>query len=170
MGAIAVSVTFLVMALTATVVLLVALLSPDNPDGPSPLVERTGVIGIDGGVGGDGGDGDRSARQRLRLLSRALFARRSFDAITLDCTLVRAEGAIPKQFEPPSGLPFTLRLRVPDTSWFASRVEELLIQWAEDSREIVVELREDKGKVRTSIASGDSSVHLELVGSSPSVL
>jgi hypothetical protein len=159
MGAIAVSVTLVVMALIATIVLIVAAVAAPD-EAPLPLKTTAAAAVTD----------DDPARSRLRLRSRVLFARRSFDAITLDCTLVRAEGAFPKQFEPPAGLPFTLRLRVPDTNWFAIRVEELLTQWAEDSRELVVELREEKGKVRTVIASGDSSVHLELVGSSPSVL
>ena len=109
------------------------------------------------------------------MLSRALFASRSQDAITLDFTLVRAEEGLdlaPALWPPglpcvlpnglPSGQPFTLQLRAPDAGWFAGRVEELLCEWAEDNRELVLELREDHGRVRTTIASGDSSVYLEL--------
>jgi len=91
-------------------------------------------------------------RDRVRLLSRLLFARRSFDAITLDCTLVAVDGELPPDIDPPEGLPFTLRVRCPETTWFATRVEELLSEWAEDNRELVLELSPDKGKVRTTIA------------------
>lgn len=107
--------------------------------------------------------------------SRALFATRSRDAITLDFTLVRAEEGLdlpPALWPPelpgaltnglPPGQPFTLQLRAPDAGWFAGRVEELLCEWAEDNRELMLELREDRGRVRTTIVSGDSSVHLEL--------
>jgi hypothetical protein len=100
----------------------------------------------------------------LRLFSRLLFARRSTDAITLDCTLVAVDGELPPGVEPPAGLPFTLRLRCPDTTWLASRVEELLIEWADESRELVLELAPENGKVRTTIMSDGSSVHLELAG------
>ena len=98
----------------------------------------------------------------VRLFSRLLFARRSTDAITLDCTLVAVDGELPPGVEPPEGLPFTLRLRCPDTTWFASRVEELLSEWADESRELLLELAPENGKVRTTIMSGGSSVHLEL--------
>ncbi|HEX7166715.1 MAG TPA: hypothetical protein VF230_07020 [Acidimicrobiales bacterium] len=104
------------------------------------------------------------APDRVRLASRLLFARRSADAITLDCTLVRVDGRLPANVDPPVGLPFTLRVRCPDTGWFAGRVEELLTEWADDNRELVLELSPDRGKVRTTIASGTSSVHLELAG------
>ena len=102
-------------------------------------------------------------RPRIRLLSQVLFTRRHRDAITLDCLLVSVEQAGPG-VGAPSGLPFTLQLRAPDTTWFADRVEQLLTEWAEESRELTMELREDKGKVRTVIASGPSAVHLELSG------
>jgi hypothetical protein len=100
----------------------------------------------------------------VRLFSRLLFTRRSTDAITLDCTLVAVDGELPAGVEPPEGLPFTLRLRCPDTTWFASRVEELLTEWADDNRELLLELAPENGKVRTTITSGGSSVHLELAG------
>ena len=99
---------------------------------------------------------------RIRLASRLLFARRSFDAITLDCILVRVDSELPAHVKPPEGLPFTLRLRCPDTSWFATRVEELLNEWADQGRELEFELTSENGKVRTTIASDGSSVHLEL--------
>lgn len=99
---------------------------------------------------------------RVRLMSRLLFARRSLDAITLDCTLVAVDGGLPAAVDPPEGLPFALRVRCPDTAWLANRVEKLLSEWADDNRELVLELTADRDKVRTTIASGRSSVHLEL--------
>lgn len=95
---------------------------------------------------------DDDDRPKVRLLSRLLFARRDEDAFTLDCTLA-------------SGLPFTLQVHAPETEWFAGRVEQLLAEWAEDERELVLELTKGYGgKVRTTIAAGDSSLQLELVG------
>lgn len=92
----------------------------------------------------------REQGRRLRLWSRALFASSTRGAITLDCMLVQ------------TGEPFTLLLRPPDSGWFAGRVEELLREWAEENRELALELREEHGRVRTTIASGGSSVYLEL--------
>ena len=106
---------------------------------------------------------DDDGRPRILLLSRLLFTRTHRDAITIDCLLVSVEKAGPG-ITAPEGLPFTLQLRTPDTAWFADRVEQLLEQWAEETRELTVELREDHGKVRTMITSGTSSVHLELSG------
>ena len=106
---------------------------------------------------------DDDGRPRIRLLSRLLFTRTHKDAITIDCLLVSVEKAGPG-ITAPEGLPFTLQLRTPETAWFADRVEQLLELWADESRELTVELREDHGKVRTMISSGTSSVHLELSG------
>jgi hypothetical protein len=106
---------------------------------------------------------ERDPRPRLRLLSRLLFTRTRRDAITLDCLLLSVEQAGPG-VAAPEGLPFTLELRTPDTGWFAARVDDLLHEWADESRELVLELREDHGKVRTMITSEGSSVHLELSG------
>jgi hypothetical protein len=102
-------------------------------------------------------------RPRIRLLSQVLFTRRQRDAITIDCLLVSVEHAGPG-VGAPSGLPFTLQFHAPDTTWFADRVEQLLTEWSDDNRELVMELREDHGKVRTMISSGPSAVHLELAG------
>ncbi len=104
---------------------------------------------------------DDDGHPRIRLLSRVLFTRRQTDAITLDCLLVSVEQAGP-DLDAPEGLPFTLQLKAPETGWFADRVEQLLEEWAGDSRELLLELREDHGRVRTMIVSGTSSVHLEL--------
>ena len=106
---------------------------------------------------------DDDGRPRIRLLSRLLFTRTHEDAITIDCLLLSVEQAGPG-IAAPEGLPFTLQLRPPETAWFADRVEQLLEQWAAETRELTVELREDHGKVRTMISSGQSSVHLELSG------
>ena len=106
---------------------------------------------------------DDDGRPRIRLLSRVLFTRRNSDAITIDCLLLSVEQAGPG-VGAPSGLPFTLQFRTPDTAWFADRVEQLLSEWAAEDRELTLELREDHGKVRTLIASGTSAVHLELAG------
>jgi hypothetical protein len=106
---------------------------------------------------------NRHGEPRIRLLFRLLFSRTQPDGITLDCLLVSVEEAAPG-VHAPEGLPFTLRLRVPDTVWFAHRVDQLLGEWADDGRELLIELTEDHGKVRTMIASGTSSVHLELAG------
>jgi hypothetical protein len=106
---------------------------------------------------------DDEGHPRIRLLSRILFTRANDDAITLDCLLVSVDQAGPG-ISAPEGLPFTLRLRAPETAWFADRVQQLLGEWADDSREMVVELREDHGKVRTMLSSGESAVHLELAG------
>ena len=106
---------------------------------------------------------DDDGRPRIRLLSRLLFTRTHQDAITIDCLLVAVDKAGPG-ITAPEGLPFTLQLRTPETAWFADRVEQLLEQWADESRELMVELREDHGKVRTMLTSGTSSVHLELSG------
>ena len=116
-----------------------------------------------GGRDGRFPDTADDGRPRVRLLSRLLFTRTQDDAITIDCLLMAVEKAGPG-VDAPEGLPFTLQLRTPDTAWFADRVEQLLEQWAEESRELLVELREDHGKVRTMIASGASTVHLELAG------
>lgn len=129
---------------TTSVLLLVAYVVPDTPTPPA-----------------DDPSDDR--RPRIRLLSRVLFTRRHRDAITIDCLLVSVEQAGPG-IGAPAGLPFTLQFRAPDTAWFADRVEQLLTEWAEDDRELTLELREDHGKVRTVIASGRSAVHLELAG------
>lgn len=102
-------------------------------------------------------------RPRIQLLSRLLFTRSNADAITIDCLLMSVEQAGPG-ITAPEGLPFTLQLRTPETAWFADRVEHLLELWADESRELTVELREDHGKVRTMISSGSSAVHLELSG------
>jgi hypothetical protein len=106
---------------------------------------------------------DDEGHPRIRLLSRLLFARSQDDAITIDCLLLSVDQAGPG-VSAPAGLPFTLRLRTPETAWFAGRVEHLLSEWADESRELVVELREDHGKVRTMLSSGESAVHLELAG------
>ena len=106
---------------------------------------------------------DDDGRPRIRLLSRLLFMRTNDDAITIDCLLMSVEQAGPG-ITAPEGLPFTLQLRTPDTAWFADRVEQLLELWADESRELTVELREEHGKVRTMLSSGESSVHLELSG------
>jgi hypothetical protein len=102
-------------------------------------------------------------RPRIRLLSRLLFSRRETESIVIDCLLLAVEQAGPG-VTAPEGLPFTLQLRIPDTQWFADRVDQLLSGWADESRVLVLELREDHGTVRTRIASGDASVHLELCG------
>jgi hypothetical protein len=108
-------------------------------------------------------ESETDGRPRVLLLSRLLFTRRQPDSIVIDCLLVSVEQAAPG-VTAPEGLPFTLQLRAPDTGWFAERVEHLLEEWAEESRELVLELREDHGKVRTRIASGEASVQLELSG------
>lgn len=155
--AVAVSILLLTAALATTGVLIALALRmpPPRPTQPGRFASppRPPVLH----------DEPRHAK-RVRLMSRLLFARRSFDAITLDCTLVSVEGDLPPDVDPPEGLPFTLRVRCPDTTWFATRVEELLSEWAEDNRELLLELSSDHGKVRTTIASGGSSVHLELAG------
>jgi hypothetical protein len=102
-------------------------------------------------------------RPRVRLLSRLLFSRRQAEGITLDCLLLSVQQAGPG-VTAPEGLPFTLQLRAPETEWFATRVEQLLAEWAADSRELLLELTEDHGKVRTMIVSNGASVHLELAG------
>ncbi len=144
MGSTAV-VVLLAFAVAMTIVLLViAIAVPVTPRSPA-------LYGEDG-------------QPRIRLLSRVLFSRRQSNALSVDFLLVAIEQAGP-DLAAPAGLPFTLELRTPETGWFADRVEQLLAEWAEDSRELLVELREDRGgKVRTMIASGTSSVHLELTG------
>lgn len=106
---------------------------------------------------------DDDRRPRIRLLSQVLFTRRQRDAITIDCLLVSVEHAGPG-IGAPSGMPFTLQFHAPDTTWFADRVEQLLTEWSDENRELILELREDHGKVRTMISSGPSAVHLELAG------
>ena len=137
-----------IVTFTVVTTLVLLLLALAVPDVPAPLPAEPV-------------DDDR--RPRIRLLSRVLFTRRNRDAITIDCLLVSVEQAGPG-VGAPSGLPFTLQFRAPDTAWFADRVEQLLTEWADDDRELTVELREDHGKVRTVIASGPSAVHLELAG------
>ena len=140
--------TVVVFTVVTTVVLLVlAMAVPDRETQRSAARPR---------VGDDG-------RPRIRLLSQVLFTRRQRDAITIDCLLVSVEHAGPG-VGAPSGLPFTLQFHAPDTTWFADRVEQLLTEWSDDNRELVMELREDHGKVRTMISSGPSAVHLELAG------
>jgi hypothetical protein len=105
----------------------------------------------------------QQGRPRIQLLSRLLFSRRQPESIVIDCLLLSIEQAGPG-VTAPEGMPFTLQLRTPDTGWFAERVDQLLSTWADESRELLLELREDQGKVRTRIASGDASVQLELSG------
>ena len=137
-----------VVAFTVVTTLVLLVLAFAVPDTPAPPLTALP-------------DDDR--RPRIRLLSRVLFTRRHRDAITIDCLLVSVEQAGAGVGAPP-GLPFTLQFRTPDTAWFADRVEQLLTEWAEEDRELTLELREDHGKVRTVIASGPSAVHLELAG------
>jgi hypothetical protein len=146
MGA-TITLTVVVFTLVTTLVLLVlALAVPDRDTHRS----ARGAPPDDG-------------RPHIRLLSQVLFTRRQRDAITIDCLLVSVEHAGPG-VGAPAGLPFTLQFHAPDTSWFADRVEQLLTEWSDDNRELVLELREDHGKVRTMISSGPSAVHLELAG------
>lgn len=140
--------TVVVFTVVTTIVLLVlAMAVPDR---------ETHRSAARPGTGDDG-------RPRIRLLSQVLFTRRQRDAITIDCLLVSVEHAGPG-VGAPAGLPFTLQFHAPDTTWFADRVEQLLTEWSDDNRELVMELREDHGKVRTMISSGPSAVHLELAG------
>lgn len=139
-----VSVAILAFVIATTVVLLLVSLAVPAPKTPALY--------------------DDDGHPRIRLLSRVLFTRRFTDAITIDCLLVAVEQAGP-DLDAPEGLPFTLQLKTPETGWFADRVEQLLEEWAGDSRELLLELREDHGRVRTMIVSGSSSVHLELTGS-----
>lgn len=141
------TVALAVVAFTVVTTLVLLLVAFAVPDTPTPAVD----------------DPTDDRRPRIRLLSRVLFTRRHRDAITIDCLLVSVEQAGPG-VGAPAGLPFTLQFRAPDTAWFADRVERLLMEWAEDDRELTLELREDHGKVRTVIASGRSAVHLELAG------
>jgi hypothetical protein len=144
----ALTVTLAIVGFTvaaSVVLLLFALAVP----APAPIGETTSRLDDD--------------RPRIRLLSRLLFTRRHPESIVIDCLLVSVEQAGPG-VTAPEGLPFTLQLRTPDTDWFAERVDQLLHEWAEESRELMLELREDHGKVRTRIDSGDASVQLELSG------
>jgi hypothetical protein len=147
--------TIVVFTVVTTIVLLVLALAVPAP-APDDVPE--GLEGLDHrrGPGED-------RRPRIRLLSQVLFTRRQRDNITIDCLLVSVEQAGPG-VGAPAGLPFTLQFRTPDTAWFADRVEHLLNEWSDENRELLFELREDHGKVRTVIASGPSSVHLELAG------
>lgn len=142
--------SFSIVAFTVVTTVLLLVLAMAVPDRPR---ER----------GADGDDAADARRPRIRLLSQVLFTRRHRDAITIDCLLVSVESAGPG-VDAPAGLPFTLQFRTPETAWFADRVEQLLNEWSDDSRELTVELSEDHGKVRTMIASGKSAVHLELAG------
>lgn len=146
-------VAFTVISTLALLLMALALPAIDDPPSTSPSPNPDGA----------GSNDEDDQRPRLRLLSRLLFSRRTRDAITIDCLLLSVEQAKPG-VDAPEGLPFTLELKTPDTTWFAERVEDLLAEWADDSRELLLELREDRGKVRTCIASGDSMVHLELSG------
>lgn len=143
-----ITLTVVVFTVVTTVALLV--LAMAVPDRETPRRAPRPDTGDDG-------------RPRIRLLSQVLFTRRQRDAITIDCLLVSVEHAGPG-VEAPCGLPFTLQFHAPDTTWFADRVDQLLTEWSDDSRELVMELSEDHGKVRTMISSGPSAVHLELAG------
>ena len=171
--AVVVSVVLLALALTIAVVLaaFAVRVPPMDPVSFSPTVRRPSSLQLAARMSALAQPPARRplpappARPgRVRLSSRLLFARRSADAITLDCTLLRVDGPLPPNVDPPVGLPFTLQVRCPDTGWFAGRVEDLLVEWAAQNRELVLELSPDRGKVRTTIASGTSSVHLELAG------
>lgn len=150
------SLTIVVFTIVTALVLLVLALAV-----PAPPVPEEGTLETEGPARRRGPADDR--RPRIRILSQVLFTRRQRDNITIDCLLVSVEQAGPG-VGAPAGLPFTLQFHTPDTAWFADRVEHLLAEWAEDNRELTLELREDHGKVRTVIASGPSSVHLELSG------
>ena len=162
MGSLAVLLAVVVLASAATMVLVsFAVAGPRRLDapaasGPEPMGPRQGQGNGPAVVG----------RTRLRLVSRLVFVFRQSDSIALDCTLVEAQGAIPDVLSPPVGLPFTLQLRAPDTSWFAARVEELLQEWSDADEPLVLDLDlvEATGHIKATLTSGESSVHLELAG------
>jgi hypothetical protein len=147
---VALSVTLAIIGLTVAVSVGLLLLASLVVPGPGAADDAPPATPEDG-------------RPRIRLLSRLLFSRRQPESIVIDCLLLSVEQAGPG-VTAPAGLPFTLQLRTPDTGWFADRVDDLLSTWADESRELVLELREDHGTVRTRIASGDASVQLELSG------
>jgi hypothetical protein len=147
---VALSVTLAIIGLTVAVSVGLLLLASLVVPGPGAADDGPPATADDG-------------RPRIRLLSRLLFSRRQPESIVIDCLLLSVEQAGPG-VTAPAGLPFTLQLRTPDTGWFADRVDDLLSTWADESRELVLELREDHGTVRTRIASGDASVQLELSG------
>lgn len=98
----------------------------------------------------------------MRLRALLVFARRAPHAVVVDAVLVAVEQG-PAGVVATPGLPFAVALRLPDTAWFAARVDELLGHWCEDGEVVVLEIVDHKGRLRTTIASHDSSVHLELV-------
>jgi hypothetical protein len=154
--------TIVVFTVVTTIVLLVLALAVPAP-APDDVPEGLeGLEGLEREHDHRRGPGE-DRRPRIRLLSQVLFTRRQRDNITIDCLLVSVEQAGPG-VGAPAGLPFTLQFRTPDTAWFADRVEHLLNEWSAENRELLVELREDHGKVRTVLTSGPSAVHLELAG------
>ena len=168
MGAVAMSVGLALLVLVTTCVLVGVALAAALPRVPRVPPELAPLTASPTSIPTSSPTLIPTSRPRLRLPSRILFASRSAATITLDCALVRpadvAGVVLPPHLAPPPGLPFTLQLRAPTVDWFAGRVEELLRAWAEEDREVVVELREDRGRVRTTVASEESSVHLELAG------
>ena len=152
MGAVAFSLAMIVVATAVTVLVVSFTVSGWRDEGPvrPPSAARSAA--------------PTPPRAGLRLVSRLLFVFRQRDSIALDCTLVEAQGGIPPAMAPPPGLPFTLRLRAPDTQWFANRVEELLTEWAADDRPLVLDLVESTGHIKATLTHGDSSVHLDLAG------
>lgn len=154
MGGVVVSVGLALLALATTCVLVVLALAAAVPRVLPELAPLT-PLAVPAHYPG----------RRLGLDARILFVSRSAGTIALDCVLAGHHDGNHDSDAPPPGLPFTLQLRAPFADWFSARVEDLLRLWAEEDRELVIELRDDgRGRVRTTIAGDESSVHLELAG------
>lgn len=98
--------------------------------------------------------------ERLRARSRLVFARPELRSIVVDCMLVELEndqlGLVP------TGSPFTLRLRSPDSGWFTLCIETMLEQWAEEEKLVDVEIALGEGRPRANLSDGSSRVMLDL--------
>ena len=103
-------------------------------------------------------------RAKLNLRARVLFVHPHARSMTLDCVIDEpaTEGTVA------TGLPFSIAVAPPATSWFSDRVEELLGQWAAENRVIDLTVLEQPvgsapgARPEVAIVSGDSRLQLEL--------
>ena len=100
-------------------------------------------------------------RTALSLKARLAFVHSPQpDAVVLDCTLQELDGD--RDGAVPVGAPFTLQLRLPETAWFATSLELLLEQWAEDSRLVEISLLARDGHAKAHVGDGSSRLMLEV--------
>lgn len=131
--------------------------------GPRPLRRREDIPELVL-VDESGPEPAPTRRTKLRVRCRVLFVHPHARSMTLDCVIDEpaSEGEVT------AGLPFSIAVAPPATSWFSDRVEELLAQWAAENRVVdltVLELPTGSApgvRPEVAIVSGESRLQLEL--------